>query len=210
VLKKSDLAKQFELVVQQEIKNYNDSLNMVLQSLRDLKEEITDAKHEALECNAALHSEMIKLGIELSQVWSAQRECAKKLERHISDQSTINERNTYENMQISEGLHAIGSQVSRLGEQGVRLSGSVGSAITASHKLHQQTEGNLGHLESKLNKAILQAKEDILSRPNELHITKREIEERIAALGHAVMVTEKKIENIYTLIGRLKKAEVIS
>jgi len=56
MLNKNDLAKQFELVVKQEIKNYQDSLNFVLQSIDELKKDIKQLNSDMLENYALIHS----------------------------------------------------------------------------------------------------------------------------------------------------------
>lgn len=58
MLKKLDLARQFELLTQQEIKNYQDSLNDILQSIRDIKKEIQlikDSMHASEAHRNSLH-----------------------------------------------------------------------------------------------------------------------------------------------------------
>ncbi len=68
MLNRNDLAKQFELVVKQEIKNYQDSLNFVLQSIRELKESVYNVNQEQLENYAALHSSYIGLQSDVSSL----------------------------------------------------------------------------------------------------------------------------------------------
>jgi len=56
MLNRNDLAKQFELVVKQEIKNYQEQFNAILQQLRDLKLNIEQVHKDSLEKHALLHS----------------------------------------------------------------------------------------------------------------------------------------------------------
>src|SRR6185295_4796860 len=67
MLKRADLAKQLDLVIKQEIKNYQDSLNSVLQSIRDIKNELENIQSQSLENSALLHSEHNKLKIEFDK-----------------------------------------------------------------------------------------------------------------------------------------------
>ena len=223
MLKKSDLAKQFELVVQQEIKNYQDSLNFVLQSINEIKGSILDNHKEFSEKHSFVHNILINLNIELQELKESNSQLSQKCERTKTDQKFVNERNTIEMRDISSALLA------KINDQN-NFQVKIENLWKEIYKLKSDTATNkrtlnesLDDLLRRFRQEILKAKTDILETPTEASLIKTQLEEKISR--HVIdvegimkelrvfkqhnMITEKKIENIYTLIERLKKSEII-
>lgn len=219
MLKKSDLAKQFELVVQQEIKNYQDSLNFVLQSLNELRDSIRQVQEESLKNHAKIHSMQTQLSIELQSVKEVSLSIGLRLEKSLNDQRTVNERNAYEMRDIADAVLTKIRRDDQLEEKIKSLWNAIGDvnhSVEKNQKIFNYTADDLLH---KLNNAILKVKKEILEAPTEASLVKTQLEEKLAC--HTVdvagimkelniykkenYVTQKKIENIYTLIERLKK-----
>ena len=105
MLNRNDLAKQFELIVKQEIKNHKDSLNFILQSLRDLRKEIQEIKEDSLENYAAIHAQQCLYSIEFDNYKKDFADLSSKLDRYISDQAVINDRNAYANSCLKDSVN---------------------------------------------------------------------------------------------------------
>lgn len=223
MLKKSDLAKQFELVVQQEITNYQNSLNFILQEIRDLKESIREVKEQALENHALIHSEHNKLVREFITFKDSSQRLFDLSESVFRDQRVVNERNALEMRDLAFGLHKkisvdghFQKELSDVGSMIYRIKGDLEAQMRAAHE-------NIDALYLRVKKDIQKAKEEVLQKPTAVSLLRKELEDKIYShvvdvegllkeiriIGRNVMVTEKKIENIYTLIDRIKKPEVI-
>lgn len=222
MLKRNDLSKQFELVVQQEIKNYQDSLNFVLQSIKELKEDVIRVRNESLENYAKLHSEHNDLAIQLQNL---KYEVAALNQNFLSasyDQRIVNERNALEMRDISSAIH---SKIS--GDNYFKT--KIDDVWNAVSELRRQSENkdrvlsdSIDDLLRRFRNEIQKVKKEILEAPSEASLVKTHLEEKIAShtvdvsgimrelkiYKHDNMVTQKKIENIYTLIERLQKAKV--
>lgn len=221
MLKKSDLAKQFELVVQQEIKNYNDNLNNVLESIRQLSKEIREVRETSQANYATIHSVQSNLISELDQLKDAVKKMSEQCDRTFSDQSVVNERNALEMKDIT-GAFLNKISVDSNFQEKLR---EVWNHIRKLESQHQDNQrminDNLDDILRRFRQEILKAKKEILDTPTEASLVKRELEEKIFShivdvagimrelriYKHDNMVTEKKIENIYTLIERLKKSQ---
>lgn len=221
MLKKSDLAKQFELLTQQEIKNYQDSLNSVLQSIRELKEEIKDLKKESQENHAAIHSIQNGMNIEIQYNREEINRLRQKVEGFIFDQRTVNERNAKEMLDVADAIHRKISYDTRINKRLDDVSDNIRLVGNLLDNTRQRLSDTADDLSRRFLNAVARVKQEIIDHPTEASLVKRQLEEKIAA--HKVdvagimreltiykkenMVTEKKIENIYTLIGRLQKTE---
>lgn len=218
MLKRNDLAKQFELVVQQEIKNYNDSLNGILDSIRTLKKEIREVSENNLENYGAIHSIQTNLSIELENIKDFLKILAEKLDRHFNDQTVVNERNALEMRDITSAFHQKISMYNNIDSKIKALCDHINSVEDLVEGNHRVINDNLDDIMRRFRQEILKAKKDILDAPTEAAIVRKELEEKIVAhtvdvagimrelrlFKHDNMVNEKKIENIYTLIGRLQ------
>lgn len=222
MLKRNDLSKQFDLVVQQEIKNYQDSLNFVLQSIKELKESIQQANDQALENYAALHSEQTDLKIELQNFRHVIMESYKTFHNHINDQRVVNDRNQNQILDVTNEVFKKINFDGNFKSKYEVLWSEIEKIKSKAENSHKVLNDNLDDLLRRFRNEILKTKKEILDSPSDASLIKTELEEKI--YRHTVdvegimrelriykndnMVTQKKIENIYTLIERLKKSEV--
>lgn len=222
MLKKTDLAKQFELVVKQEIKNYQDSLNFVLQSIREIRESIEKSRIEYLENYASIKGKHDSLLIELNGVKESLASLNQRFESSLSDQRKLNERNYLEIRDISSHLISSNSAKNNFESKISDLNYQIDKIIKNEEKNNKIVNDNLDGLLKRFREQILKMKNEILEAPTEASFVKKELEEKMAR--HKVdvagimrelsiykkenYITQKKIENIYTLIERLKKPEV--
>lgn len=223
MLKRDDLAKQFELVVRQEIKNYQDQFNAILQQLRDVKISIESVHKDSLEKYALLHSFQGIISSAVEEIKKKLDASVKKLSNLESDQSFVNHQNV--------GIFSeINKAIIRKQEDQSYFQNKIDSIWVEIYKLNanaRSTEDiiaeNSASLTKRLAKSIEQAKEEIKSAPSEHHILKKELESKlscakvdsegllreISVLKKENLIFEKKIENLYTLIDRLKKKEEV-
>lgn len=222
MLKKSDLAKQFELVVKQEIKNYQDSHNFILQSIRDLKENIHVVEYFAKEAFAKLECRQSKMFSEINELSnelkSLERRCDSRfndLERFRGDsgkESTLQKhllkKNEEEILKIDAKIDEVFEMIEELKNDCKTQSLSISN--------------NFDFIQNKLSKDLIRMKDDILSIPSEAEKIRVEYDDKIDCHKIDVegilkeirisrkdmIVIQKQIENIYTLISRLKKQEV--
>lgn len=223
MLKKADLSKQFELVVQQEIKNYQDSLNFVLQSINELKEEIKNVHAESLENYALIHSQHNDLAAQLETIRNKQTESNKKLDNHINDVEVFKKKATDE-IEIYALRSIANSNSNEFNKNCITDLKHNIDVLEDEIKGHSLTISNsFDCIQFKLAKDLKKMKDEILSMPSDSQLVRNELDEKITShrvdvagimkelriFKHDNMVTEKKIENIYTLIERLKKPEVL-
>lgn len=223
MLKKSDLAKQFELVVQQEIKNYQDSLNFVLQSINELKGSIALLRSESLESYANLHREHNSLAIEVKRLNDVNSDVSQKLDYSLEDQRKVNERNALEMRDIESAFHSKISSQNNVNDKIKDISFEISKLNSNADRNYRVLNDNLDDLIRRFRNDISKMKQEILDMPTEASLVKIHLEEKIVRhtvdvagimkelkiYKHDNMVTQKKIENIYTLIDRLKKSEVL-
>lgn len=215
----ADILKRLELGVQQEIKNYNDSLSTILLRLNYLKDDIEAAERESLENDAILLSKLKELEINFSLVRDSRDDSVRKMNRDILIQNKYYEE-LKRNLDFSIGNAIEALRVSELNRNTIsELSEKIDSFQDeiSGHSKHIAHE--LESISYQLKKEVAKSKDEILSRPSDSIELKKQLEEKIAS--HAVdvqgllkeirsrdkatLILEKKIEHLYTLVGRLQK-----
>ncbi len=222
MLKKSDLAKQFELVVQQEIKNYNDSLSQIFQKLSSLAESIKSVEEQALENFALVSSQQKQLEIQIELMKKDLEANFSTIGRHVNDTDAF-KKSIKQDVDIA---YANSIEANRKHEHTNNTIDRIYDSVTI---LEDEISGysvmintSIENISSKLNKDLERMKKEIMNLPSDGDKVRAELEEKIAS--HVVDVTgimkeirisrkefiiiEKKIENIYTLIERLKGGSV--
>jgi predicted nucleic acid-binding Zn-ribbon protein len=219
MLKRPDLVKQFELLTQQEIKNYRDQFNAVLQQLRDIKTSIDQVQKSYLEKYALLHSAQGELIAEIKEIRKKCDSRADKLSRIESDQSFVNHQNCGIFTQINQAIV-------RKQEDQSFFHNKIDKIWEEIHKLNDNSKNtnkiideNASSITKKLSNSIEQAKQEIKSAPSECQQLKKELESKlscavvdsegllreISVIKKENIIFEKKIENLYTLIERINK-----
>lgn len=220
MLKRNDLAKQFELVVKQEIKNYNDSLNDILLRLNYLTEDIKNVEKKLSENQAYLDSKLKLLEIEFEKFKEISKTNNQNLESKSNDESKRVDviGNCLGNLQ--KLFIASQKAESDLTKSFSSLSQEFSCLSHNFSKIQRRFDNDLTSLDFRLNQNISKAKEEILLQPSGVSLLRVELLEKLST--HAInvdgllkelrankrdmMFMEKKIESIYTLIERLKKA----
>ncbi len=219
MLNKLDLTKKFELVVQQEIQNYQKSLNNVLQTIRDIKISIETMQTESLESYALIHTiqsnqsteqDRIKsdLNTKIDQIGSKLVDLCGKVAKivDLSSELRINiDKQNEKYVTLEQKLDGIFKDVDQ-----VKISLRVNK---------KSSEEDYAQALRQIKDSFACQKKQIEETPSQLSKAKKEIDERLNT--HIVdvesvlkelteykkqnHVTQKHIEHIYTLIERLKK-----
>lgn len=222
MIKTNDLAKQFELVVKQEIKNYQDSLNFVLQSIRELKEEDRHIHNEQMENYASLHSAYVGLQSDVQCLKDLCFSNGLKFERALKEHSHSIELNSKNITDVEEDIRVkINNEQIIQSELRITIQ-SLATLRAVVDKLEEKMVQDIRNISNSYQRDIQRSKEDILNAPTKADQVRKELSEKLDC--HKVdvegimrelniykkenHVTQKKIENIYTLIERLQKSGV--
>lgn len=219
MLDKLDFQKKFELAVKQEIQNYQNSLNSILQSIRDIKESVESNKTECLENSAVLHSVQNIHSIENELLKSEVDKKFKSFDSRLNDfckenakiidlcdeMKKIADQSSQKYLHIEKRFQEILTDLAR-----------IKSTISSNSKfIEEYTES----LYRKVNDSIEKNKKEIIESPSKLEKVKQEIEAKldsykvdfegvtreINVFKKENFITQKKLEQIYTLIERFKK-----
>lgn len=219
MLKKKDLVKDFELVVKQEIKNYQDSLNFILESLREIKGQIEKVKLDCFDEMKKIKEDQQKMKIEFDLLFCKQKEKILSLESFQSKNS-----NHFDKIQ-EHALNAFSTSVQNQNkiEYNQNLFDRLCSRVEdiddeiRGHSifLHKGLENN----ERKIHQGLKQLKKELDKHPCQIPELKKELEEQIQC--HKVdtdgilreikifkkenFITEKKMEHLFTQLERLKE-----
>lgn len=219
MLQRNDLAKQFSLVVQQEIKNFNDEKYAILQALALVNVDISSLNKSLLENYAKLQSEQVFLLGEIAKTLEESRKGYLILQRNLGDQSKkhLQELNllTSEQKLFKEDLR----ELSLLPE---KIQGIFEHVSFFTDQIQEYQKGyaeSLVGMHGRFKKDIQRCKEEILETPSDAEVIEKKLTEKLDAhivdveavtkelktLQKEAVITEKKLENIYMLIGRSAK-----
>lgn len=219
MLKRDDLAKQFGLVVQQEIKNHQDRTNYVNAKIHDLDQKVDFLSSKIELHRAQIDNDSVMLEIRVKDLEDSLKKENSRLESHVNDYRLNNQRNSKEIQSIIQSIEkCIENQKEIYG----KISELFGKDKISSEKfkgLAGVLDSELGCLKSKLERALQQTKEEILNRPSEAQEMRKNLELKIESnridfsgllremqvYKKNVFIIEKNIENIYTQIERLKR-----
>jgi hypothetical protein len=219
MLNRKDLSKEFELVVRQEIKNYNDtvlstniSLNRCNQKLDDLAKEINTrfAVYESklLEKDSKSNIQKESLDQTLSRLLMMIGNLESKLLSNLNDSISSSQKS---------------NEVYSKKEDVYRVINHIGSDLTALNLKILSIKEDYAHqikcISREFKEELERFKRELLDRPSEAIKVKQDLEKKIDSVSidaegvlkeirvykKESMIIEKKIENIYTLIERLNK-----
>jgi len=223
MLKKNDLAKQFELVVQQEIKNYQDSLNQIHQTHRDLSDRIGLIKTFIDKNTSETHS---KIGYLLTDVESLKTNIdilSQKIDKNLKDVKDIITAmnlltdkyfaNVWNKFKSYENLEQVADLVMK------KLDSIQEMVIKNNSKSSEQ----FNCLNFKMDKELKNLKKEILETPTDASKVKEQLDSKINSHildvqgvtrelrinSKNIHIIEKKLENIYTLIDRIQSKDSV-
>ena len=219
MLNRNDLAKQFEIVVQQEIKNFNATVASIRDSLNSLKDEIKDVREKCEKDRERVLSSHKSLEIQLELHKNYCKQAFEKLESQSNDHKNQMDLLETENENAMDELSQLmsGHNIFREALKIVDL--KISSNDQKNNIMHQGSALAIQANLDRMQKDLARTKKEILEAPSEFAEVKKELESKLSShvvdvdgvlreirlSGRALMTCEKKIENIYTLIDRLQK-----
>ena len=213
MLKRKDLAKQFELVVQQEIKNHNAAVNQSNQSINEIRNSLEELSKKIKAESSLFNSYLVNQGIQLSkeireqnnqydQVLSQQRSLKKEFKLQIDElierliclenYSLENSMKQMQKIFESEALEKINQQNQEYKSDQFQLK-----------KFKENIEKHLKKWSQEINiisHDIYSELKGVYRRLDEMQKDIKGTQEVYKKLDRRVMVTEKKLENIYVLL----------
>lgn len=219
MLNRNDLVKQFELVVQQEIKNHNDQIlasNLAVNDLKDIFQIHRNA-HSALSNKFV--SEMSRINVELDDLREKISQTVIFMNSFINDLRTLNQRNSEKLDEKNETIQSLTKNIESHEDKIQKLSEGINKNRKEVAKLGDIISENLQQLEKKHKCSLNDLKEEILNRPSEALQVKSELSEKMSTdrvdfegvmrelqlLKKDNLIKEKKIEKLFILIERLEQ-----
>lgn len=218
MLNKKDLVKQFELATLQEIKNYNDSLYTINQSLNGLRDSVKNLSKKVDENHALITSQKTLLESDLNSLKKDMENFSSRVSSELNDVRKV-QRNQADTMLSMSGMIAIClNKHSDVDKKFYRYEEDVRNTNKMSQEFKKNADSNLIDFQRKVSKHIDKTKQEIISIPSEALALKGELEDKLQSYKldvfgvlqemeknkHSTFVIQKQIENIYTLIERLK------
>lgn len=217
--KRIEVANITQLAAQQEIKNYQDSLNFVLQSIRELKETVDHVHQEQLENYAALHSSYVGLQGEVSALKDLLFSRGLWFQNALKDQKISLDIDSKKIADLEKDFRFMVNNEDILKAELDYTIQRFTTLKTAVESIEQKIAQDINNISNVYQKDIQRTKEEILSLPCKSDTVRKELTEKIEShkvdvagimreltiYKHDNHITEKKIENIYTLIERLNQ-----
>src|SRR3989304_4011823 len=219
MLKRSDLSRQFELVVQQEIRNHQVSVDATNQAMDTIRRDIEELQLARSKEASALHS-----------IISEQKMTIETLERNVSDQK----RKLDSSIEILNiGVDRVDTEIQEVIDGCLKahrhiedLKDKIRSLINDQSNFDKLIRSGLKDLRQEMDHGLSRALDIVKvlfkerdDRPSEIVAATCQLEQRIRekeidvegiygeirAFRRDCFVVEKKIENLYSLVGRLQK-----
>jgi hypothetical protein len=217
MINRNDLAKQFELVVQQEIKNHNESLLATNLSINEFRKDLDELKNHQGLVNASFSYEISKINqskLELSEVLL---KISQKLDSHINDTKILIERSHQDQQILIEDFDKFIKETESLEERLIKSESEQSKIKDLMKELGKAVSAEMDQWNKKFNDDLKKTKNEILNLPSEAQAVKKELENKLESSAidceglvrevlvckKAAFIIEKKIENLYTLIERL-------
>jgi len=222
MLDRNKIAKQFELVVQQEIKNHNDQILTTNLAINSIQEKIAvHEKKQFLQASSLLD----KLKIQDEKISSLEKSVS-ALAQEIECIKDSNKKIIIANEEILDIININNDKFkidySVISEKVFVLHKMLSDAKNQNEEMYKNFSFLMTSRDYKMTKELEKFKEEVLNKPSEIREVKKFLEEKIAInsidvdgimreIQHykkAAHVVEKKIENIYTLIQRIQDGKI--
>jgi hypothetical protein len=219
MLKRNDLAKQFELIVQQEIQNHNASILATNQAINGMKDQIQNLIHEFARHTSRNDAWFKRTHDEFLRV---ERILDKKIRENKINIDCQKEANEASKRYMWEGLEELEAKVLDLDEfQNYKDSTKMELAevLKTVREQNDYMKAALYKIKTELDKTANNFIKEIMEKPDHLWDVKAELEEKIKSAvidskgvlkelqvhKKEAFVMEKKIENIYDTIKKIKE-----
>lgn len=219
MLKRTDLAKQFEDIVKQEITNHNNQMLDTNTSINEFRKELTDYKDYRNHSNSTFASMLGKINTTLSELSKSNLDLSKKQLSIFNDQRVINERSCKNYQELVEGVNRALKLNSNLDISVKMLTGLINETNLLMSELQHSFMIQMEAFRISNHKNIQKSKEEILSLPCKATEVKNEIQKQMSVdrvdfegvmreleiIKKEKFIQEKKIEDLYTQLERLQK-----
>lgn len=217
--KKIDLVDKYELGIKQEIKNYQDSLFNITQSINELKLSIKSLSEKVNENHALIKSQNTLLEIELDITKKDIQSFSSKVSSELNDIRSVQRRQADTMLSLSGTLSALMNKQSDIDKAVFDSHLKLESFKKETNVFKSDNDHELNMVAKRFIKSLEDMKEEINSKPSEYleyksyfdntmqshAVNVKGVFEIIEKQKQAIYVMQKQIENLYTLIDRLKK-----
>lgn len=219
MLKKKDLAKQFELIVQQEIIEHNKAISASNLAVKDLKTKIeTISKEKDLIINA-LKNNLFKIETEMFNLAKDFNFLKQGFSKLCSDQKSLNESNSKKIRSIETSQEDVLIKVFNINKICIFLKETVSNLERDLSNFKRIMFTEIERIKTIFKQDLQSQKEEIINMPSgiedakdeflkelEMHkVDKEGLFREIKVLKKTAFVNEKKIEQLYTEIKRMSK-----
>lgn len=219
MIKKNDLIKQFELITKQQIKNHNDLIAAHNSAVDEIRRSSNCNKEELALSHAALDSRIDKIESALNRIKQHVDLENAKVASCVNDVSGLISKILSKIEDFDKDISSIKSFVKNLEskhvdsckkhgcdvkELGYLIADARQEAILSNRKLLKYFEKLLQDRDARPCK-VKALKEELSERIEVKEVHTRGILEEIRSLRREFKYEQAKIENLYTLVGRLQK-----
>ena len=219
MIKRNDLAKQFELVVQQEIKNHNDQMLATNLNLNKHDLDICKITERIDGLNSRVDSEILRISSSQDSLKEYVASIVKGIDSSINDVFQFYEKSNSTTNKLANDFAGMELKVESLKNEIATLKIATLNINESIEKLSKTVIREVSELRRTYREEIAKAKDEITSLPSEAQSVKKEISERLnvdrvdfsgllkelRGYKKETFIQEKKLENLYTLIDRLDK-----
>jgi len=219
MLKKKDLVKQFELVVQQEIIEHNKAVstsNLAINKLGTKIDELKDVLHKNI---LNLRNDLNILSMDQHTIESLFDKIKDSFQSLRNDQFIIHERNYKDIETIDQSVEMVQISQQKSDKRIALLEKAILFLEKALKEILKDNECEKERVSNKIIKEVKKLKEEILSIPSKSEEVKKEFMEELSMhkidnkgllkeikiLKKTVFINEKKIEHLNTMIERMNK-----
>lgn len=220
-IKRADLAKEFDEIVKQEVVNHNKQLLATNIALNEMRGMLSQLKHEFASAIAKEEAEYARmrefceqnkalLTKESQRTWNA----FDKLENEFSESSQQLRAQGIDLESCHDQIDEILYTLQDLSEEMKQCQDSLTQHRQAVHAELWEMEIHLEHAFEDFKRSVAEEPDRILPVKRELEqqiqtavVDAKGIQRKLDAVLKDQLIINKKIENIYTLIDRLKKPE---
>jgi len=217
MIRKKDLVKQFELIVQQEIIEHNKAISASNLSLNDIRQKVLELSQSIDRQVNKLDNKTINLSYEFESILNSYKTIRQEFVKLVSDNERFNNRNFKEIQIIDQSVETVHRNQQNLSKEFKELCTYFSEMQEEIKTLSKSHENDTHRIKLNFSKELKKQKEEILSLPSEAKKVKEEFMEELSmhkidnagllkeikVLKKTVFINEKKIENLYTLIDRL-------
>jgi hypothetical protein len=217
--KKLDIVDKYELGIKQEIKNYQDSLFNITQSINELKLSIKSLSEKVNNNHGLIKSQNTLLEIELDITKKNILEFSSKVSSELNDIRLVQRKQADTMLSLSKTLSCIMNKESEIDKSVFDSNLKLESLKKELSVFKSDNNHEINMIAKRFLKSLEDMKEEITSRPSEYFehksyfdnkmqshaINVKGVFEVIDKQKQSIYVMQKQIENLYTLINRLKK-----